>query len=71
MKEESKNNYTFRVKTIKGNLVKEYPNESLTEEQMESMTIGMLMGVRCRLQYPFVEVYEVDGTGERLVKVQK
>ena len=71
MKEESKNNYTFRVKTIKGNLVKEYPNESLTEEQMECYAVAMLMGVRCRLQYPFIEVYEVDGTSERLVKVQK
>lgn len=71
MKEESKNNYTFRVKTIKGNLVKEYPNESLTEEQMECISLGILMGVRCRLQYPFIEVYEVDGSSERLVKVQK
>lgn len=71
MKEESKNNYTFRVKTIKGNLVKEYPNESLTEEQMECISLGILMGVRCRLQYPFVEVYEIDDTSERLVKVQK
>lgn len=69
--ETKKKCYTFKVKTIKGNLVKEYPNESLTEEQMESMTIGMLMGVRCRLQYPFIEVYEVDGSSERLVKVQK
>lgn len=71
MKKESKNNYTFRVKTIKGNLVKEYPNESLTEEKMECIALGMLMGVRCRLQYPFVEVYEIDDTGERLVRVQK
>ena len=69
--ETKKKCYTFKVKTIKGNLIKEYPNEWLTEEQMESMTIGMLMGVRCRLQYPFVEVYEIDDTSERLVKVQK
>lgn len=69
--EEVKKCYTFKVMTIKGNLVKEYPNESLTEEQMECIALGMLMGVRCRLQYPFVEVYEIDGTGERLVRVQK
>lgn len=68
---ETKKCYTFRVMTIKGNIIKEYPNEWLTEAQIDSMVIGMLMGVRCRLQYPYIEVYMVDGTSEQLVRVQK
>lgn len=66
---EEKGNYLFKF-YVNHKRMEPFVGDRLygvTREYAETISIGIVMGMRCKYRHPIVEVYEVKDNGEELL----